>query len=358
MSEVKINYSKLLRLNECANRTIEEKRESNIDFDFLEKVYEIILRNANYLQEGKVKCIIPIKKEDIIRITLDFFQSIDEEFYQRAKNVIMNIDEQASSRIVNVNIDDRYGRISFLKTMFGKSEAYMPIQSILSKQEALENETGTLEDLYSMVHEISHLFDLNFKDSLPKIVEPNNKKEKKITRNLFGESTTRAFEILLTEYLLKNTDYSRDAIKQQHKMSENDYYDMTSSTYIRLLLAREYKKNGKITQETLERLRKEKGLDIHYFRHITDKIIKDQSSLTFRNRYAVANAVAPTIVKKYHKNGSKILKMYLNAIKEDDLEKVLDILEISLSNEGIRQVLDNKLQLNRNIDKEIDEVER
>ena len=50
--------------------------------------------------------------------------------------------------------------------------------------------------------------------------------------------------------------------------------------------------------------------------------------------------------------------MYLNAIKEDDLEKVFDILEISLSNEGIRQVLDNKLQLNRNIDKEIDEVER
>lgn len=358
MSELKINDNKLFRLNECANRTREEKKKSNIDFAFLEKVYKIILRNTNYLQEGKVKCIIPIKKEEIIRIALEFFQSIDEEFYQRAKNVIMNIDEQASSSVVNVNIDDRYGRIGFLKTVFGKSEAYMPIQSILSKQEALENGTGTLEDLYTMVHEISHLFDLNVKDTLPKIVEPNNKKEKKITRELFGETTTRAFEILLTEYLLKNTDYSKDAIKQQHKITENNYYDMASSIYGRLLLAEECEKNGKITQETLEKLRKKNGLGIHYFRHVIDKIINDPRSLTFRNRYAVANAVASTIVKKYHEGGSKILKMYLNAVKEDDMEKVLNILEISLGNEGIRQVIDNKLQLNRNIDKEIEEVER
>ena len=45
-------------------------------------------------------------------------------------------------------------------------------------------------------------------------------------------------------------------------------------------------------------------------------------------------------------------------VEEDDMEKVLNILEISLGNEGIRQVIDNKLQLNRNIDKEIEEVER
>lgn len=94
MTELKIDYNNLLKLNECANRTIEEKIESNIDFDFLEKVYEIILRNTNYLQEGTVQCIIPLKKEEIIRIALEFFQSIDEEFYQRAKNVIINIDDK------------------------------------------------------------------------------------------------------------------------------------------------------------------------------------------------------------------------------------------------------------------------
>lgn len=353
-SELAISNDTLFKLNKNIKRTIKEKKESNIDFDFLERVYGMILRNKSYLREGKIKCIISIKKTEMVKIALDFFESINQKLYEKARDVILNIDERASIDIVNVNINGMKGREGNVRTVMGKSRVYVPTQIELSSKEALESEMCTIEDLYTLVHEISHLFDLNFEDSLPnreELIGQEKNNNKKITRELFGESTAISFEHLLTEYLMRETDYSNEAIKQSYNRRMNDLYDMTSSIYCRLLLVKESEKSGEITQDMLKTFIKNNGLSISYFRHMVDKIIRDSHSLTYRNRYVVAGAISPTIVERYHKHGIETLDKYLDAVKNDDLKEVLSVLDISLDNKGIKQVIGNLLQQDANINR-------
>lgn len=259
----------------------------------------------------------------MISIALDFFKSIDEDFYQKAKNVILNVDEHVNIEIININNSDKTKKEGYVKTINGKSEVYIPTQIEVLKKVALKDEICTLGDLITLVHELAHLLDLNYKDSLPtneeilrndlKVIEYKHT----FTRELFGESTAIAFETLLMEYLMKETDYSNLVIIQEYIKRANELYDMTASLYFRLQLVKIKEEKNLISYDDLLNIAKSNGVSSDYFNFILRKTINDKASLTLRNRYVFAGAMSSTIIKKYHENGVGTLKDYLTAVRED-----------------------------------------
>lgn len=71
------NSNKIMkRLNTIISYDKEEKRNGIMDFDLLEKLYIHILKSKFHLKERRTS-IVPIKREKMISIALDFFKSID-----------------------------------------------------------------------------------------------------------------------------------------------------------------------------------------------------------------------------------------------------------------------------------------
>ena len=286
----------------------------------------------------------------MISIALDFFKSIDEDFYQKAKNVILNVDEHVNIEIININNSDKTKKEGYVKTINGKSEVYIPTQIEVLKKVALKDEICTLGDLITLVHELAHLLDLNYKDSLPtneeilrndlKVIEYKHT----FTRELFGESTAIAFETLLMEYLMKETDYSNLVIIQEYIKRANELYDMTASLYFRLQLVKIKEEKNLITYDDLLNIAKSNGVSSDYFNFILRKTINDKASLTLRNRYVFAGAMSSTIIKKYHENGVGTLKDYLTAVREDKEDDVVNILGIDMDEDGIQQILENDMR--------------
>ena len=323
-----------------------------MDFDALEELYINVLKSKRRLSKSRTS-IVPLKREKMIGIALDFFKSIDEEFYQKAKNVILNIDERANLEIVNVNNENKQDRKGHVRTFKGKSEVYVPTQIELSKKQTLKDDMCTLEDLYTLVHEIAHLLDLNYKDSLPTNEDILSKDlhefkyKGTFTRELFAESTAISFETLLMEYLMKKTNYPNIAILQEYIGGSNDLYDMTASLYGRLQLVKIQEQKNKIDFEDLSKLAKDNKVNSKYFLTILRTIINDNTSLTYRNRYVFAGAMSPTIVRKYHEDGSNGLKDYLAAVREDEEDKALAVLGIDMNNDGIKKVVVNIIRQDR-----------
>ena len=357
------NEDFLSKLNRIISYDKEEKINGIMDFDALEKLYISILRGKFHLKERRTS-VVALKREKMISIALDFFKSIDKEFYQKARKVILNVDERTNLEIVNANNENRKNR-GHVRTFKGKSEVYVPTQIELSKNIALKDDMCTLEDLYTLVHEIAHLLDLNYKDSIPTEEDILSKKSEKFnyknsfTRELFAESTAISFETLLMEYLMRETDYPNLLISQSYVRRVNDFYDMTASLYGRLQLIKIQEKKNYIDNNDLVNIAQKYNISSNYLKFILRKIISDSNvSLTYRNRYVFAGAISPTIVKKYHEEGSNGLKDYLEAVREDKEDEALEILGIDMNNDGIKQVLKNVIDQDIHMLKNTDKKEK
>ena len=70
----------LKELNIAIDRVIEEKESINLDYDLMERALGVMLRNVKRLEETPITVLIPIKKEKILKMVLEFFKSIDSEF--------------------------------------------------------------------------------------------------------------------------------------------------------------------------------------------------------------------------------------------------------------------------------------
>lgn len=352
----------LNKLNATVDKTIKEKEEFNIDYDLLEKCLDAIIRNKRNRRIGAVIKVVPIKKEELLSVALDFFKSIDDEFYEKARDIIlgqlkrirMNMYSVHSVKDFNEKDEfgkNKYARSGTVSTSRGNSAIHIPLQEMLKAEEAevvLNADEGTLDDLYTIVHEIAHTLDLNQENSLPNQEEIKAGKapawRPMLSRELLGESTSIAFELLLTNYLLEKGLYPESAVRDRDNMRTNSSLRDARIVYTKLLLARKKATTGNITNEHIEQIMQKNNMSVRNVRDLARIIVNDDKGIMYRNRYAVGGLVAPTIIKAYEDDkteGVKTIKVYLKAVYDGDFQGALRALGIELNPQGIDSLVRN-----------------
>ena len=335
----------LKKLNIAIDEVINEKESLDINYDLLEKVLEAMIKNNRFMYNGHITTVVPIKKSEMLNVTLDFFKSIDIDFYRKAIDTILQKNNNIKMNIYNSHNIKSYEKRDnnnlleytpggSVQSRNGLATVNIPTKTELNSKEEkiLDNDTCTLEDLYTVVHEIAHLFDLNLENQR-NITDETRRKEN--TRQLTGEATAIAFEGLLTEYLLKNNLFSRDGIQQIEKKRLNSSIQDAILVYAKLLLSKEKSKNGDITLQFIEKIMRDNNLSIQYVRKMAYDIINVPRRMLFQNRYAIGGLIAPSIIREYKENGSIALKKYLEYAKNNDLEKALKAIGIEMNIQGI-----------------------
>lgn len=347
----------LRELNIAVDKVIKEKESIKLDYDLIEKSLGVMLRNVRNLEVNPISALTPIKKEDMIKITLDFFKSIDSEFHKKAINTILQQNENIKMNIYNIHEvkdfskEDELGLLKYThngnvecRSGFARvnvptrREVYSEEQKILSGDECL------LEDLYTIVHETTHLFDLDLeKDRIDRdqLQGGEGKRKEKTTRELLGEATTIVFEDLLSEYLLNNTSISKYAIQEMYALRLNSNLQDARMVYSKLLLAKEKGKSGEITSEFVEKLMRDNGFTTQYIRKIANDIIHNPRGMLYQKRYALGALISPTIIKKYKEEGVGALKEYLEEAKNENFEGALKNLGIEINDQGLNELIKN-----------------
>lgn len=346
----------LKKLNIAIDKVIREKESMDLDYDLMEKALGTMLRNVRSIDTGPICIVTPIKKREMLKVTLDFFESIDPELYKKAIDVILQQTENIKMNIYNLHEirdfekrDERgipeYTRNGNVHSRDGYAIVHVPTKTQLNQKEEkiLEADEGTLKDLYVMVHEISHLFDLDLQLEKPDKKDLVGELEYKdrISNELIGEATAIAFEGLLSEYLLENGIYSTEAIQEINNLNMNSFLQDARLVYAKLLLAREKIKNGEVKLEFVEQIMRDNGFSIQYMRRMASSIIDDPRDMLYEKRYALGGLIAPTIIKKYKEEGAEPLKRYLEEAKKENFEGAMAALGIELNEEGINQLVAN-----------------
>jgi hypothetical protein len=360
----------LEELNIVIEKVIEEKESMDLDYDLLEKVLEAMIKSVRNAEVGQISVVTPIKKEEMLQVTLNFFKSIDSELYRKAINTILQQSKNIKTRIYNIHqvkndFDQEdnlglseYTRHGCVQSRNGFATVNIPIRGEIEEEEevVLNKDEGTLNDLYVVVHEISHLFDLDLDSERTEILGKTRGQKTEITRELLGEATASAFEGMLTEYLLKNKIYSQEAIQEMDKLNINSYLKDAILVYAKLLLAKEKSKNGEIKMKFIEKFMRENGFSLKYIRYMTKRIINDPRNMLFEKRYALGGLISPTIIKKYNEEGANTLKKYLEEAKNGNLVGALAALGIELNENGINQLISNMQDRVANMNTEKDRI--
>ena len=342
-----LSDEELAKLNNKIKEIIQEKNNSNMDFNFYEEIFGFFVRKVKKFKEKNFYIVSELKKSEMIKIALDFFQSLGSKYYENVKKVILNTNENVEINFVNVNKTNTDKRRANVHTEMGKSSVYIPYQDDIPKEMNLDDDICTFQDLYALVHENGHLLDKNDDLSLPIVdyfTKPKLRYKENKTRNLFTETTAILFETLLTEYLLKETSYSKEVVIDTYNSRQNLLFRSMSRTYSILLLAKEIEKNGELTQIDVQNYIKEINVNERFFDYIAHEIInlKNEDTIEVTIEYLIGTIVTPTIVHKYHEDGIEAIDKYIKLLKENNLEGVVDYLGISFENdESYEQVLNN-----------------
>lgn len=346
----------LNKLNVAVDKIIREKKSMNLDYDYIEKALKLMVNNRN-AKMSPVSIVVPIKKEEMIKTSLEFFESIDDELYQKVIDVVLADDKDIKLNIYNVHsINDfrkkdennflKYTTYGVVQNNYGCALVNIPMSSELTKKEAdvINKNNPMLEDLYLMVHELSHLLDLNLdigKATKKEIAGKQGIYEVNITRELTAEATAIAFEGLLSEYLIENKAYPRAAIQQISNRRINSCLQKARIVYTKLILAREKEEKGKISLDFIENNMRNYGLSVQGVRGIANDIINYPDDMLMQNRYAIGGLIAPTIVKTYKEKGAEPIKSYLEYAKQCNLKSALNQIGIQLDREGIERLNSN-----------------
>lgn len=362
-----MNKKDLAELNEAIDKVLEQKRNFYIS-SFLEKGLERMIKNTKSIQEKKIPVITPMKKEEMIKITLDFFKSVDPEFYKKAIDIILQQSENIKMNIYNVHRvkdfekRDETGLVQYtsggtVQNKKGFARVNVPTRTELypDEERILDEDECSLEDLYILVHEISHLFDLDLERDKPDRIELAGEREKigwSGTRELLVEATSIAFEGMLSDYLLNNTSISKAGIQEAIDFKTNSYLRDARLVYAKLLLAREKHENEDITLEFIEKIMRDNNFSKQDINEIAREIIDDTDEMYDEKRYAIGQLIAPTIIKKYKEEGSIILKKYLQEVKSGNFRGALNAIGIEMNEQGINKLASNTKEYVSRLDME------
>lgn len=284
--------------------------------------------------------------ETIKKITLDFFKSVDETFYKKAKEIInqetsIEFRMYKKEEITDYEEKDddgipRYSKVASVHNNGKRTVMFVPLN-------------GNIEDIYLLVHEISHTFDLNIEnDSI------NG------TRNILGEVTPAVFEALLSEYLIKNGINIQDILRKE-KGGTISKYDDAVETYAKLVLMNLMKSKGEITIEDIQEIQKKSNLGTNTIKYILGRMLESPEDVDYRARYMTAQLIYPYMADKYKNNSQQTIqemKQYFKAIQENNFEKSIQSLGLSLEGNTIDVLLDISNARIKNLENELGKTKR
>lgn len=261
--------------------------------------------------------------ETVKKIALDFFRSIDEEFYKKARAIInqetsieFKMYKKEEIKDYEEKEDDgipKYSKVASVHNNGKRTVMFIPLN-------------GTIEDIYLLVHEISHTFDLNIEND-----------SRNGTRNILGEVTPAVFEALLSEYFIKSGNKKQDVYRRE-KGGTISKYDDGVETYTKLVLMDLIKRKGEITIEDIQKIQKEANLGTDTIKYILGRLLNSPADVDYRARYMIAQLAYPYIVDKYKREPQKTMeeiKKYFRAIQENDFGNALESLGLSVEEHTI-----------------------
>lgn len=346
------------KLEKIAKMVISAKEDRNVDFAFIEKMSFEYCINNDYHRVNEEK--ISLKKWEIIAYALKYYESIDRTLYEHIRDVLFNQKSNIKINVYNVDEVADFNEPDFEFNELNRYEHY-PYNSIRSNKDIItiplrrkkgliqENYESTLSDLYTLIHEIAHTFDID----LGIII---NKQSIIINRNydlkqIFNESIARAFELNATTFFLNN-----GIIKDRKDASyildylNNDTLTKNYSVYIKLKLAKIYEEKGEITVEDLDEIfepfnrfepdEREKALEINA-EDCNQDYFNFEHSLFIDMGYAISGMISPTIIEFLKNKKIKELKTFFELSRLGYFEKTLNALNISVDDKGIEVLIEN-----------------
>lgn len=280
-----------------------KNREDGIDYDLLYKCSVIMYEKLKIKKHDDNRWGENFSDiENTKKIALEFFKSIDQELYEKAKSIV---DGNSDIGFEAYKFDDNNNN---KPTKFcvgysdekGKLMVYIPYR---------EN----IKDIYSLVHELSHTFDLG-KDPP--------------TRQMIGELTPFCFELMLDYYLIEQKKVDEKDVANRQKFRIENSYICGMNTLVKSELV-EIVKNRDIEEGDIIELQKKYKLNDKQIKDILDEVIYSERNVHFQARYMIAQLICLRYIEQYDKNPQeaiKTLKEYFELVKKDDfvgsLEKI------------------------------------
>lgn len=279
----------------------------------------------------KKNSIYPVKlysQEQAISMVLNFLESLGiEEWYTSAKNIILGQNKNIGINIFDIdNIKDLnevdennlkkysiesgvYYHGSELEKQDAKANIHISLRinyKDLPKQ--VLNDNLTLSDIYTIVHEISHTFDMG------------NTKKSNRKRRLFVENVPFCFERMFGEYLIQNKILDENLIKHMQLERSANSLRHAHQVYTILSLMELKDKEGMLTKNNIDNLLKEKNItDMESVTNTFYDIIDSEPDINYHFTYALSEITSAKFMDQYHHNKKQALsnlQQYCRNMKE------------------------------------------
>lgn len=298
-----IDVYKFIDVNEV-NQLVDNvarSRYKDVDYKAIGKLAQKILE----MPPEKIKPTINfnytynISKEDVIKIVLDFFKSIDIDFYNKALTII--------------NGDDNNVLINYYKVEKGDKNSY----EYNKKNEARVNYDGdkktitlplfgNIKDVYNMVHELSHMFDMPDKIN--------------ISRIMLADVNSECFERMLDCYFEEKEGIDEELKKDLQLIRKNSLCKtyFTSLEYIVKYSFFNYK-NYKGVME-LDNIKQVMTMFRLAPPSVVNYLRSNAQDMSYSARYILGGLASEEYLQMYRENPNESvekLKRYMNLIKEN-----------------------------------------
>lgn len=339
----------LRELNEC----IEKNRRymlPSTNYDFLEQLSKLVLQKIKVENTGNITPVVLFAREKAMSIVLNFFNSLGNiEWYEQVKSIILGQNKDISINIfreedisdLSEKNEDGLHKYSYGSEVEQSSnnhnKAIVRISlndEFIDVKNCIPNHKFTIKDIYSIVHEISHTFDLG-----------NNEKAVQ-ERQLFAEMTSYCFEGMLSEYLIDNNIINgRIAAKIKQRSMENTLR-RAKSVWGKVNLIKLKEKEKTLTKENIKQMLDENGIkDPVYVQSMLRDILTTVPSIDYDARYPIGMLTAHEYMKMYKKDKKQAienLSRYCESIKKgDSSDEILRLVGCPINLEEIEKVIND-----------------
>ena len=323
--EFEIPDDKLQMLNGFIHENLKNRRNST-DYNLLHTISGMMTRGLNVKDRNISEITTPSTEYQTKEIALQFFKDLDQELYEKVKNIV----EGNSEIDFNMYKFDKTEDFSRTKSdgmpvhtktpcvisKDGKSAVYVPCK-------------GTVEDIYLLVHELSHTFDL---------IQNDNP-----TRNMLGEVTPYCFEAMLSQYLVENGVATKEEVTNREKGNIISHYDDGVETFAKLELMGIKEQQGEIKQKDIIVMQKRYGITNRKLNYVLGRLAQSEPNVDYKARYMIAQLIYPHYMEQYEKNlhtALQALEKYFEMIKTNNFEGSLETLGISPSIDSIQRLIE------------------
>ena len=216
--DFEISDDKLQMLNKFIHENLKNRSNRNY-YNLLHTISEMMTRGIKIKNRHISKITTLLTEDQTKKIALQFFKDLDQELYEKAKTIVEG-DSEIDFNMYKLDKTEDFSRTKSddmpvhtkapsVLSKNGKSAVYIPCM-------------GTIEDVYSLVHELSHTFDLT----------PNDTP----TRHILGEVAPYCFEAMLSKYLVEKKFATKEDVTNIEKATSVVNYDNVVETFAKLEL--------------------------------------------------------------------------------------------------------------------------